>query len=200
MDNKNAISCEELINYMNEKTKSAVTIKSCGQDIDVRTVLPIDVFDECVNRIVEMLYDEVGNYMPNLKDFFIKVVILFAYTNVKFPSDFDDLVADIYDLVYRTSFYNDVVKVINQEQYKAMLEAVEIKINHINDNNIEKVNRQIAALTTGIENLGKQFSEVLGDISEDDVNKLLSAIENNTIDEGKLMKAYMNESGSDQNA
>ena len=190
MENKSVISCEELIKYMNEKTKSAVTIKSCGQDIDVTTTLSITAFNECVNRIVEMLYDENGSYIPNLKDFFIRVVILFAYTNVQFPSDFEEMMDEIYNLVYRTSFYNDVIKVINKDQYDALLAAIDTEVEYINNNNINRINQQISNLASGLETLGSQFTNMFGDVSEEDVNKLISAIENNAIDEKKLMEAY----------
>jgi hypothetical protein len=193
MENKNVVLYEDLVKHMNEKTKSTVTIKSCGQDIEVTPVISMYTFDNCVARIVDMLYDNEGNYIPNLKDFFIRIVLLFAYTNVKFPNDVEDILEDLYDLVYKTSFFHDVIKVANAEQVAAINAAVDAAVKYKNTSNVDKVNRQIAVLSEELDNLGKQFTSMLDGVSEDDVKKLMSAIENNAVDENKLMQAYKEE-------
>lgn len=193
MDNQNTVLFEDLIKFMNEKTKSTVTVKSCGQDIEVTPVISMSAFDNCVARIVDMLYDDDGNYVPNLKEFFIRIVLLFAYTNVRFPDDVGNVLSDLYELVYRTTFYNDVMKAASAEQVSEIRSAVDSIVEYHNQNNMDKVNKQISILSDGIENLGSQLVNVFGNLSDDDVKKLLSAIENNQIDEGKLMRAYAND-------
>lgn len=192
MENKNVISCKDLIKFMNEKNKNTVIIKSCGQDIEVTPVLPLDVYSNCVDRIVEMLYDESGNYMPEFKDFFIRIVILFAYTNVDFPDDFDEIFRDLYELVYTTKLYDDVYKVVDKRQYETILEAVNSRIEYNNNNNISRVNHELVMMVDGLKSIGKQMQDIVGSISEEDVQNLMSAINNSSIDEEKLMKAYIN--------
>ena len=190
-ENKTTISCEDLINFMNEENKTHKTIKSCGQNIDVTTVLSLEVFDAFVSNAVDMLYNEAGEYIPNLKDFVIRICTVFAYTNVAFPKDFDEVVREMFELMYGTNFYDAVVKVIDQGQYNAFLDAIDESIEYRNNTNIDRVNRQIESLANGIETLGEQFAGMLGDVSEEDVKKLISAVENNQIDEEKLIRAYV---------
>lgn len=191
MENKNVVSCEDLINFMKEKTKSAVTIKSCGQDINVLPVLTLEQFNLFVQRVVEMLYDDDGTYNPAMKDFAIRINTVFAYTNVTLPEDLDEFMEDIYELLYKTSFYDDVCKAADKDQYSALISSIEEVVKYRNENSIDRVNKQIAMLSTNIESLGEQFANIIGDVSEGDIQKLLNAIDNNTIDEGKLIKEFV---------
>ena len=195
MENKNAVSCEDLINFMKEKTKSAVTIKSCGQDINVMPVLSLEQFNMFVGHSVEMMYDDNNNFDPAMRDLAIRINTVFRYTNVTLPEDLEDYMEDIYELLYKTSFYDDVCKVIDKNQYTALINAINESVDYRNANAIDKVNNQIAILSNDIQALGEQFANVIGDVSNEDVQKLLNAIENNTIDEGKLIKEFTKTKG-----
>lgn len=184
------ISYGDLIKKMNEKTAATKSIKLLGENIDIKPTLSMDEFDSVLDSMVGLIYGGSGDYNAAAKDFVVRLCTVFAYTGVHMPDDISEELNGLYDLMYGTEFYDLVCKSINQAQYSALLGALEDEIDKRNNSNIEKVNKQVNALSEMIVGLGEQFKNALGDISEEDVNKLIAAIENNTIDEGKLVKAY----------
>ena len=192
-ENKTTISYEDLINKMDEKTTATKTIKAFGENIEVKPTLPMKEFEETYKRIVALIYDDDGEYNPIARDFVIRLCTVFAYTNVPFPKDIETLLPRLFDLMYETDFYNLVVKAVDDDQYSALLNAVSEEIRYRNTTNIERVNNQISKMTVMIEGIGEQFKEMLAGISEEDINKFVDAVQNGTVDEGKLVRAYMEE-------
>jgi len=200
-DNKTNISYDDLIMNMNDKTNITIkTIKVLGENIDVKTVLTMEEFEHALNGMLRLIFTEDGEYNAFIKDFAVRICTVFAYTGVIIPEDFTSEADDLYKLMYCTNFYDAVTGVINKTQYDVLLNALDEEINKQNYSNIDRVNRKVAELTSMIETLGKQFEDIIGDVSEEDVNKLLSAIENVNIDEKKLVEAFVAEKYSDANA
>lgn len=198
-EEKTTILVENIIKAMNEEPKSRKSIKVCGQNIEVETILSLDVFDTFVTQAVDMLYSPDGEYIPNLKDFIIRICTVFAYTNVAFPNDFEEVARDLWKLMYGTNFFDLVLKAVDNGQYNAFLHAIESAVEYRNNNNIDRVNRQINELASGVNNLGEQLTDMFGNISQDDIDKLISAVENDKIDESKLIKAYVGERYATEN-
>lgn len=190
-ENKTTISYEDLINRMDEKTTATKTIKALGENIEVRPILPMKEFEETFKRIIALIYDEDGEYNPIARDFVIRLCTVFAYTSIPFPEDIENLLPRLFDLMYETDFYNLVVKAVDENQYSALLNAVSEEIRYKNASNIDRVNNQIAKMSVMIEGIGEQFKEMLSGISEEDINKFIDAVQNGKINEGELVKAYM---------
>ena len=197
-NNESAVSYHDLIIKMEEKKTAAKSIKLLGENIEVKTVLSLTEFDSALSNMVTLMYDENGEYNPGAKDFVVRLCTVFAYTGVMMPEDLNAELGGLYDLMYGTNFYDDVVRVIDSDQYAALLSAFEDETGYRNQSNIDRVTRQVDELAAMIEGLGEQFRGIIGDVSEEDVQKLIGAIENNQIDEGKLVKALAAEKANEE--
>ncbi len=188
-ENKSNISYEVLIEKMNEKTTATKTIKVLGENIEVKQFLTAKEFDELFARIIALIYTD-GEYNPAVRDFVIRICTVFAYTSVEFPSNIEEYFADLYMLMYNTNFYDSVVNAIDDAQYSSLLNAVSEMIRYRNNTDISRVNSRIEQLIAMIEGIGGQFNDMLAGVSEEDINKLINAIQDGGIDEKKLVMAY----------
>ena len=73
---------EDLIKKMNEKNTGTKTIKALGENIEVTPVLTISEYESLVNRIINLVFDEGGNYLPAMEDFAIRLFTVLSYTFV----------------------------------------------------------------------------------------------------------------------
>lgn len=194
MANKVEVSYEGLINTMKEKMETVTkTIKVLGENIEVKPVLTLEEYDTTLNRMVSLIFGSDDSYNAAAVDFVIRLCTVFAYTGVTMPDDIGENIDSLYDLMYGTDFYELVKKNINQDQYQSLLNAFREEVDYRNKSKIERVERRIDELSQIIENLGAQFADMMGDLSQEDVERLVAAIENNQLDESKLLKAYAEE-------
>ena len=194
MANKVEVSYEGLINTMKEKMETVTkTIKVLGENIEVKPVLTLEEYDTTLSRMVSLIFGSDDSYNAAAVDFVIRLCTVFAYTGVTMPDDIGENIDSLYDLMYGTDFYELVKKNINQDQYQSLLNAFREEVDYRNKSKIERVERRIDELSQIIENLGAQFADMMGDLSQEDVERLVAAIENNQLDERKLLKAYAEE-------
>ena len=58
------------------------------------------------------------------------------------------------------------------------------------ESNIEAITKHMNEAMTLIENFGKQFSELFGDVDQESMTKIVDSLANG-LDEGKMMEAYL---------
>lgn len=173
MTDKKVISYGDLINYMNTKTLNMKTIKTCGEAVDVTTVLSINKFETLIENIVDSVFDGDGNYLPEARDFFTRLYIVFAYTSVDIPTDLEDMSDDLYMLLYSTDFYDQISQAINPAQLEAVLYAVD-----------SKINMRIKQNTSFVGAFKKMFDEYAGIFTEDNIQALTAL--SNTVASGEI--------------
>lgn len=167
-----------------------ITIEWNGLEVDIKPVLSLGEMYGFVNGVVSVCVNqETGAYNAEVKDFAIKMMVLENYANFTLPKNSERA----YELIYRTDAYLKVEEHINPIQFKEIREAIDVKIEHILKSNVEAVNKQINEMLSSMGNIQEQFSSLLGDVDGEDIKGLIGAITNGKIDEGKLMKAYLEE-------
>ena len=96
------------------------------QNIEVKQYLPISEMLDIVASIVNRAHDGESNFSNPIKvDIYTTLEILFNYTNINFTDKQKEDVLKLYDLVIGSGLYNEVVKLIPEEEYNRFIEAID---------------------------------------------------------------------------
>lgn len=141
-----------------------------------------------VDSVVKSCFSqEDGAYMPEIKDFAIRSCIVEHYTNITLPSNLDKR----YDLLYSSNLLDAIMQNVDQLQFNAMMRAIESKTEYLAKSNIESSTRAINELYASLDSLREKFEATFANISGDELNKVITAIGANGLDEEKIVKAVL---------
>ena len=159
-----------------------------GIDVVVKKTLSLKEMLEFVDSVVKSCFTKDTNaYMPEIKDFVTRVCILEKYANFTMPSN----VESKYVLVYQTDVVDRVLQIVNQAQFNEIRAAIGKKVENIAQANIEAVDRQMNELYNAFSNLQDRLSNLFDGVNGEDIRAVASALANGTLDEEKIVKAYM---------
>lgn len=165
-----------------------------GIEVTVKRTLSLKEMLTFVDNVVKTCFTETdGTYMPEVKDFAIKKYILEMYSNFVLPED----VEESYMLIYESDAVDFVLQRINGRQLGEIVQSAEEKIAHLAQANIEMVNRQMNDLYTAFNSLQNHIANVFTGIDAGDIDKLLGALSDGQIDEGKMYEAFLKGSKSE---
>lgn len=95
------------------------------QNIEVKQYLPISETLDIVASIVNRAHDGESNFSNPIKvDIYTTLEILFNYTNINFTGKQKEDVLKLYDLVVSSGLYDEVLKLIPEEEYNRLVEAI----------------------------------------------------------------------------
>lgn len=164
--------------------------------VEIKPFLSLEEMMRFVNEVSKRCFvgaDEV--YTPELKDFLVGYFLITAYTNITLPDD----ASSCYEFVVRgRSLINKIIGQIDEAQLKAMLDAIDEKIDTSNELKANVVTNQLSDIYGIIGNLSGQFEEIFKDITPSDMQKMTAALSNVTLNDEKLVKAVA-ELRADQN-
>lgn len=140
-----------------------------------------------VSEVIETCFiGDVEMYMPELKDFLIKLYTLELYTNFTLPRN----VEKQYELIYNTDAFETVLMQVNQHQFNEICWAIDKKLEHRAAYNVADAEKRLGAIMNSIEDLGGQLSDVFEGIDGDTMAGLVNAMQDGKLDESKLIKEY----------
>lgn len=172
---------------VNEGYEEYAAIEWKGLNITIKHNLTLKDMLSFVDAVVKNCFNESNaTYMPEIKDFATRSSIIEYYTNISLPSD----VEKRYDLLYRSSVLDKIVRHINMQQFDAMIEAIEDKTAHIAQANIEAVTKQMNEIYASFENIQKQLETSFGSIDKNAIHGVINALSNG-MDESKIVQAVM---------
>lgn len=185
------ISVNAFQKVMKETYSPTYTFDWNGIEVTVNKTLPIKDMLEFVDDVVKSCFtEETNRYLPEVKDFVIRVCILEKYANFTMPQNLENQ----YELVYCTDAVQQVMKYINPEQYNSIITSIENKINNIAQANIEAINQQMNELFNSFDNLQDKLGGLFAGLNSDDITNLTKAIADGGLDNEKLVEVYMNKS------
>lgn len=159
-----------------------------GLKIIVKHCLTLNDTLTFVDSVVKSCFDkDNGIYLPEIKDFAIRSCIVEHYTNISLPANIEKR----YDLLYHSDFLDEIIPYIDQSQFNAMVKAIEEKISHLAQANIEAVSRQMNDLYASLYNLRKQFESAFNGVGGEELNKLIATLSSGTLDEAKIVSTIM---------
>lgn len=173
---------------------SEVSTEWHGVAFTVKRHLTIEEMMTFVSDVVSSCFEaNTGEYLPEIKDFSIRCSILESYAGFVLPKD----LSEKYDMVYSSDIISFVMQYVEQTQFEAMLTAIDKKIDHQAQSNIEALNKQMNEIAAGFSALEKNLSEIFGGVDNDTISKIAGAIANGSFDEKKLVAAFKDDISSD---
>lgn len=161
-----------------------------GIEITIKKNLSLIEMMEFVDGVVKSCFTKDTNtYVPEIKEFAIKVCVLEKYANFTMPSNAEKQ----YALIYGTDAVQRVLDHINPQQYNEICDAITKKIDNLAQANIEAVNKQMNELYSAFDNLQSQLSGLFDGINNNDLRAVAGALVDGGLDEEKLVKAYINQ-------
>lgn len=159
-----------------------------GLEIIVKKFLPLKEMLGFVDSVTKTCFPgDNNNYVPEVKDFAIKSNILERYANFNLPNNLDHR----YELIYATDAVDIVLKQVDMQQFNEILKAIDAKVNHIAQANIEAINKQMNELYSAFNTLQTNMENMFSGIDPDNFNALINAFGNGEINESKIVEAYL---------
>ena len=199
---ENMISKEKAMEIasLGEKT---ITIDWCDSELIIKKTLSIQDTAMFVKEAVDGVYSDDGSYMPEAMDFTIRYLTLKYFTNVEMPDD----ITDVYNVVYSPTFMElfDIITGarencedwdlewygVIEDYHMTLLCAVDEKIAYRNDVQRNDVLKKIESLLAGVQAVTEIINSIVDGINPGDIQKMVDAIGENGIDEGKIVEAIV---------
>lgn len=168
--------------------EDTVQIDYHGESLIVKKFISFTDMAKFVNEVVEGCFDnDRGVYIPEVKTFLAQINTVLYYSNVRLPDD----IKHRYDILTKTDLVSVIAGAVDKVQYQAIIRSIEEKIDYRVRTNEQLFNSKLNTAMSTIEMLLNNIKEYFGDISPDDIQKLLSSLADNKLDEEKLVNAYI---------
>ena len=141
-----------------------------------------------VDNVSKLCLSEDGVYLPEVMNYAIGCNILERYANFTLPSNIEkryDFIVACADLI------ESIVAVVDESQFKSIMRGINDKVDYMAQSNVEKITKNIEDLFRSLEEMEKKLEPIFGDLDSDTVKAVMRSVSENGIDEGKLMKAYL---------
>ena len=99
----------------------------------------------------------------------------------------------MYMLIYNSDIVDAVVNYIEGRQFGEIINAIEQKIANLAHANVQMVYAQMNRINDEFENLQNNIAALFAGVDQDDVKKLVNAISNGNIDDGKIVQAFVSQ-------
>jgi hypothetical protein len=183
------VSINAIEKAVKENYSPVKTIDWNGLEIVITPTISLKNMLGFVKDVSENCFTEDnGAYLPEVKDFAVKNAVIAYYTNLTLPTNTEKC----YDLIYTSGLADIIITHINQKQFNDITNAVNSKIEHLANANIDSVNKQMNNIYAAFENLQTNMEELFSGVDNDDLKGLVSAISNGQFDETKIVEAYLN--------
>lgn len=160
-----------------------------GVSVTVTPTLSLTDMLEFVNNVVESCFSDDGEYIPEVREFAVRRNTLEKYGNFRMPTD----VHKCYDLLYGTDAFEWIKGYINEAQYADIMVAVEDKIQFRLDSMVDSLRVKMEEFLGAMNALQEQTKHVFDGMSDEDMKKLVGAIEHGGMSEEKLVAAYLDQ-------
>lgn len=189
MEKVNRIDASTLVEVVNKIEEQTTEFEWNGMCVVVNRTLPMKTMLEFVDYVVKTCFSDDGEYLPEVKDFAIKSCLLEMYANFDLPTDLPTR----YSVIYNSDIVDAVLNCIEGRQFGEIINAIEQKIANLAQANVQMVYAQMNRINDEFENLQNNIAALFTGVDQDDVKKLVNAISNGNIDEGKIVQAFVSQ-------
>ena len=185
--NKKKISVNTFEKVAKEHFGNEVIVDWYGVEVTVTPTISAVEMMNFVDDVVESAFLEALGYMPEVFDFVVRCNVLTRYANFSLPGNIEKR----YELVYGTDAFETVVQKVNPGQYDEIVRAAKEKIEYKLDTSAAAVTRDAERMIDTFGDIQNQFESLFSGLSGDDIKKMVSAIGDKSVDEERLVKAYL---------
>ena len=107
------------------KKDETVTFLYNEQEVTVKKYLPVNEKLELIGRVINAAADENRFYNPVKLDIFLKLEIVFTYTNINFTDKQKEDPSKLYDLLIQNYLLEEIIKHIPVEEYEFLESSLE---------------------------------------------------------------------------
>lgn len=188
MAKKNRISVGAWERIAKDMDKGETTVVDWhGEQLEIRRYLTLGEKIALVDKVIEDCF--VGDsFIPSVQEFAFQRAAILVYTNLALPVNPEKQ----YDLILRTDIWEQIIRNADPYQLGSVQTAIDRRIEMLLDTNAETVSRQLAKISSALDEAGSMFDGV----EPDDLKKLADAVTGLGLDPEKLMQAYMKASGA----
>ena len=187
MGNKTALSFKAISSKINEVTQPDSSFEYLGFKITVRKNISYENFTRFIYDVVESCFDENGEYNPSAQELFIKYGIIKYYTNIGLPEDVGEKEANyIFNVIYNSDIVSKALTIINQNQISDLYASIDRLIDYRIKLKVNVLKAETESAAAEIKRISENLDDILGNITKEDLSKLVDTIINNSIDEKKL--------------
>ena len=108
-----------------KKQEEVKTITINNNVIEVKQYLPVNDKLELISRVINQAADDNNFSNPIKLEVFTSLEIVFAYTNLSFTEKQKEDLIKLYDLLESNDVFNQVIAVIPEVEYNAIIEGVD---------------------------------------------------------------------------
>lgn len=172
---------------MNEKFPNEKSIDWNGVGIKVQRTIGISDMMDFVRSVVDSCFDE-GMYLPELLDFAFRVNVVKKFTDISLPAGSERQ----YALLYRTDIYTRVLAEVDGDQFRAICDAVEAKIEYECDIQRRDLKEQVDRMISSLGGVADSAMTLFGGVSSEDIASLVRVIGEGRFEDDRLGEAAVN--------
>ena len=181
------VSISAVDNIIGERFLNIVTEQWYDIEVKMRRSLPFTEVLAFVDDVVQSCFQRNGAYVPEVLDFAIKSNIISKYTNVSMPDNLEHR----YAILYNSDLVDFVCQHINMQQLQEMVNSINRKLAYMCDTNTVSVQNRLNDLISAFETMQEKTEAMFGDVTPDDLTRLVGAIGDGALTEEKIVEAYM---------
>lgn len=181
------VSISAVDNIISERFLNVVTEQWYDVEVKMRRSLPFTEVLAFVDDVVQSCFQRNGAYVPEVLDFAIKSNIISKYTNVSMPDNLEHR----YAILYNSDLVDFVCQHINMQQLQEMVNSINRKLAYMCDTNTVSVQNRLNDLISAFETMQEKTEAMFGDVTPDDMTRLVGAIGDGALTEEKIVEAYM---------
>ena len=187
------IKADAFKEYMNDYFPEEKIVTIGGVDITVRNHLSMEEMVEFVDFVVSNCTQDNGEtYIPELKDFLIRVQVIRKYTNIELPNT----IKDQYDFVYGSDLISKLVDgIINRNEFNNILQGIECQLAYTESVEHREYKKKIDEIYSSLTALTNQVSKIYDEMTPEeltDLMKVMAGMSNGSISDEEIAKAIMN--------
>lgn len=185
---------EKIINFKDiYKENEIITGNWNGSEIKIKPNLSLREMAYMVDRVVDICFDEdSGVYIPEIKDYAIRVLTIELYSNVALPDDKEEK----YEAVYNGGLFEKIKEYINASQYLDILNVIDKKIDILVETNVNSLTIQINELISKFTEIEKGLGIMFEGVTPEEISGFVKSMSGVKVDEDKIIKAVLNQKGS----
>lgn len=181
------VSISAVDNIIGERFLNIVTEQWYDVEVKMKRSLPFTEVLAFVDDVVQSCFQRNGAYVPEVLDFAIKSNIISKYTNVSMPDNLEHR----YAILYNSDLVDFVCQHINMQQLQEMVNSINRKLAYMCDTNTVSVQNRLNDLISAFETMQEKTEAMFGDVTPDDMTRLVGAIGDGALTEEKIVEAYM---------
>ena len=184
------VSYEAFNEYVMDNFAPTKVIEIGGTSVEVRNHLSPAKLIDFVENVAMNCFQDDDEYIPELKDFLIRINIINLYTNIELPEDMDQK----YDFLYGSDIIHTIVGNINPNEFNSILTAIDAKISSVDNANIASYKEKIDEVYNIVEGMSSQIENAFSSISDDtikDMSTVFASMANGELNRETFTRAFL---------